>query len=257
MIKEPGGKPPFYLLTGLVLGLVLGFILAWLVWPPRVTDVAPSSLAEEYRDQYRLMVALSYASSGDTGRAQARLTLLGDNDPVRALNSQAQLALADPATQPEARALSGLAARLQEAIALQQSTAAALNTPDPSVQSAATPINAAVEGAAYFSEDPQLLCDAADTPPYVKVFIFDANNNPQAGVELILTSSEEGELTFSTGQRPEMSPGYGEAELRPGVVYSLSIQGEQAMGGLQAAACETEAGEPAWGSWLLLFHAEE
>jgi hypothetical protein len=29
------------------------------------------------------------------------------------------------------------------------------------------------------------------------------------------------------------------------------------MGGLKAAACETDAGDPAWGSWLLMFNAEE
>jgi hypothetical protein len=28
------------------------------------------------------------------------------------------------------------------------------------------------------------------------------------------------------------------------------------MSGIQAAACETEEGESAWGSWLLLFNAE-
>ncbi|MEX1247532.1 MAG: hypothetical protein WEA61_03555 [Anaerolineales bacterium] len=256
MIKESQSKPPFYLLTGLVIGLVLGLALAWIVWPPRVTDVGPDSLAEPYQEQYRLMAALAYAASGDLGRAQARLALLRDSDPVRALSSQAQVALANSATQREARALAGLAEDLQAVIVIQQATAGAANTPNPGEQSAPTPFEAAGEGATYVLEDQQLLCDSVDAPPYIKVFIFDPNRNPQAGVRLTLTS-EEGEDEFTTGQRPEMSPGYAEHVLTAGVVYSLSIQGVDAMGGIQAAACQTEDGEPAWGAWILLFHAEE
>jgi len=54
-----------------------------------------------------------------------------------------------------------------------------------------------------------------------------------------------------------MSPGYAEFILTPRLVYSLSINGVEAMGGIQAAACETDAGEPAWGTWLLLFNEAE
>jgi hypothetical protein len=256
MIREPQNKPPFYLLTGLFFGMVLGLVVAWIIWPPSVAEVGPASLAEPYQEQYRLMVALAYASSSDLGRAQARLALLGDSDPVRALSSQAQVALANNATQREARALAGLAEELGGYLASQQATAAALNTPNPNEAAGATPVEAVGEGAAYFIDDQQLTCESASAPPYVKIFIFDANRNPQAGVALTL-SSDEGETQFTTGQRPEMSPGYAEYPLTPGASYSLSIQGVQMMSGLQASACQTEEGEPAWGSWLLLFNAEE
>jgi len=256
MIREPQQKPPFFLLTGLVFGLVLGLIMAWMIWPPRVNEVSPANLAEPYQEQYRLMVALAYAASSDLGRAQARLALLGDSDPVRALSSQAQVALASNATQREARALAGLAEELGAYLASQEATAQAVNTPNPSDQSGATPIESVGEGAAYFLDDQQLTCESVDAPPYLKIFIFDANHNPQAGVALTL-SSEEGEAQFTTGQRPEMSPGYAEYPLTPGIAYSLSIQGVQMLTGLQASACETEEGEAAWGSWLLLFNAEE
>jgi hypothetical protein len=255
MIREQGNKPPLYLITGVVIGLFLGLIVAWIVWPPRVDAVAPNSLAAEYRDQYRLMTALAYASSGDLGRAQARLALLGDNDPVRALTTQAQAALVNSATQREARALAGLASDLGTFVASQQATAGSVNTPNPDDPSAPTPF-AADEGAAYFLSDQDLVCEGAESSPTARIFVFDANRNPQAGVQLTLRSPEE-DVDFSTGLQPQMSPGYAEIVLLPRTQYSLLIRGEQVMGGLQAAACETEAGEAAWGSWVLIFNAEE
>jgi hypothetical protein len=256
MIREPERKPPLFLLTGLVLGLLLGFVLAWLIWPPRVSEVDPSSLGEPYKSQYRLMVALSYAATTDLGRAQARLVLLGDSDPVRALSSQAQEALASNATQREARALAGLADTLAAHLASQQATAQAATTPNPGDESFSTPVESAGAGADYYLDDQELTCESADSPPFLKIFVFDAAHNPQAGVQLTVNSTE-GEAQFSTGQRPEMSPGYAEYPLTPGVAYSLSINNVLMLSGLQAAACETEEGDPAWGSWLLLFNAEE
>jgi hypothetical protein len=255
MIKEPEQKPPLYLLTGVALGLVLGFIFAWIIWPARADAVGPNSLALEYREQYRLMTALAYAASGDLGRAQARLALLQDGDPVRMLTSQAQFALGNSATQREARALAGLAADLGDLIANQQATVESVNTPNADDPAASTPF-AAGEGASYFLSDQDLVCESSEAPPLVKIFVFDANRNPQAGVELTLVSSED-EDDFSTGLRPEMSPGYAEHVLVPGTLYTLNISGEQVMGGLQAAACETDLGEPAWGSWVLIFNADE
>lgn len=255
MIKEPERKPPFFLLTGLVFGLLLGFLLTWFVWPTSVTEVGPANLAEQYRFQYRLMTALAYAASTDLGRAQARLALLWDSDPVRALNSQAQVALASNTTQREARALAGLADTLAAYLASLQATAQAVNTPNPGDETVSSPIESVGEGAAYFLDDQQLTCESAEAPPYLKIFIFDSNHNPQAGVRMTL-SSTEGETQFSTGQQPEMSPGYAEYALTPGIAYTLYIEEVQMMSGLQAAACETEEGEPAWGSWLLLFDAD-
>lgn len=257
MINQPKPKPPLYLLTGLVLGLLVGLMLAWVIWPPSVAAVGPESLESNYKDQYRLMIALSYAASGDLGRAEARLTVLGDTDPVRALTAQAQQMLANNATQREARALAGLAADVEEHLVSLQAAIQAAGTPNPDQPAASTPFEAESEDAAYFMDgDPELICDSVDAPPLLKVFVFDANHNPQAGVELSIQSEDE-HVDFVTGQRPELSPGYAEVEMAPGAVYTLSIQGDEMLGGLQPAACKTEEGDPAWGSWLLLFNAEE
>lgn len=255
MIKEPEKKPPFYLITGLLMGLFLGLVVSWIIWPPRVDDVGPNSLAPAYKDQYRLMTSLAYASSGDMGRAQARLGVLGDSDAVRALTSQAQNALTNNATQREARALAGLATDLGDFITNQQATAQAVNTPSVDGESIATPFTSE-ENAAYFLSDQDLVCESSNGTPTLRIFVFDANRNPQAGVVLTLRSAD-GDVDFSTGLRPEMSPGYAEIVMVPRTLYSLLIGGEEVMGGLQAAACETESGEAAWGSWVLIFNSEE
>lgn len=256
MTKAPERRPPFYLLTGLMIGLILGVVLI-ILFPASRIDLAPANLADEYKAEYRLMVALSYASSGNIVRAQARLALLGDGDPVRALASQAQLALVDSSSQREARALASLAADIQILFDSAQSTSAAVNTPNPDQQgAAATPFQTTAENAVYHLTSQELLCENADSPPLVKIFVFDDQDNAQAGVRLSMTSAE-GTDEFFTGAKPEFGPGYADYEMTPNNQYVLSIQGTQLIGGLQAAACETEAGDPAWGSWLLLFKAEE
>jgi hypothetical protein len=255
MTKQPENRPPLFLLTGLIFGLIVGFVIAWILLPPRVDTIGPADLEEEYKTEYRLMVALAYASSGDLGRAQARIALVGDNDPVRALASQAQIALTDSSTQREARALASLATDLQGFVVSAQSTSVAVNTPNPQEQGeVATPFLTG-EDATYELQNQQLICESSSTPPLLKIFIFDERGQAQAGVRLSV-SYEDSEDEFFTGAWPEFGPGYAEYELTPQVVYNLSILGNQAMGGLKAAACETEEGEPAWGSWLLLFNAQ-
>lgn len=256
MAKEAPQRPPLFLVTGLVLGLIAGFVLAWILWPPKVTTIGPANLNEDYKAEYRLMVALAYASSGDLGRAQARIALAGDNDPARTLASQAQIALAGNSTQREARALASLATDLQTFALSAQSTSGAVNTPNPEDAGAiATPFQTDSD-ATYELSSQELLCESSETPPMLKMFVFDERNQPQAGVKLTM-SYEGGEDEFFSGARPEFGPGYAEYEMTPGTVYTLSIQGTQVMGGLKAAACETENGDPAWGSWLLLFNAPE
>jgi len=257
MINDRQQRPPLYLITGVMLGLLTGLILAGILWPARGADVSPASLEDTYKDQYRLMTALAFAASGDLGRAQARIALLKDGDPVRALTTQAQLALANSATQREARALAALASVMQEFAASQSGTAEVISTPrEEDLNQFSTPFESGSESARYELQDQELVCDAVDTPPYLQLFVFDANANPQAGVQLSL-GSQDGVAELSTGLHPEMSPGYAEFILTPRLVYSLSINGVEAMGGIQAAACETDAGEPAWGTWLLLFNEAE
>ncbi|MCB2213907.1 hypothetical protein KQH50_00790 [bacterium] len=105
-------RGPWYLLTGLILGLLVG--LAYSLWidPAVFGDMTPAQLAAEDRAAYRLLIAEAYAATENLDRAQRRLVLLEDADPVYALGAQAQRALAEGAS-AEARALALLASALQ------------------------------------------------------------------------------------------------------------------------------------------------
>ena len=99
----------------LIVGIGLGLGYAWVVAPRPITDAGPDALRAEFKEQYRALVAASYAATGNLPRAQARLALLGDANPVDALNAQAQRMLASPQTFERAEQVAGLASALQEA----------------------------------------------------------------------------------------------------------------------------------------------
>jgi hypothetical protein len=120
-------------LVGLALGAAAGLAYAWVINPVRYRDTAPLSLAPEHKDTYRLLIAASYGANGNLERARARLALLEDPDPVRALAAQAQQAVAVGGLSTQARQLAGLAAALSQ-------------NPAPEAPSSATPQAASQEG---------------------------------------------------------------------------------------------------------------
>jgi gas vesicle protein len=105
-------QPPIFLLTGLVIGVVLGLVYAWVFTPVETVETNPSTLSDDYKDSYRELIAVAYTASGDLGRAESRLALLGDEDPARALIVQAQLTLGEEGSESIAQALGALAAEL-------------------------------------------------------------------------------------------------------------------------------------------------
>jgi len=96
----------WYLLTGIIIGIGLGLLVSWVLWPTRYRDNAPASLSEEYKDDYRALIAAAYMASGDAERARTRLALLGDTDISTALIAQAQRSMAAGHPEAEVRALS-------------------------------------------------------------------------------------------------------------------------------------------------------
>lgn len=82
------------ILLALLMGIGLGLVYAWMISPLRVVDSEPSLLRADFKEQYRSAIAAAYAANGNLPRAKARLALLGDPDPVAALNAQAQQMLA-------------------------------------------------------------------------------------------------------------------------------------------------------------------
>ncbi len=122
----------WYLLTGLILGLILGIAYSWVISPVAQVDTHPSMLRSDYKDIYRLLISRAYQVNNNLPRAEARLNLIGDDEPALALAAQAQRFLAEGGDHEMAIILANLSAVLQ-------SSEAAENTPVPPTGTAAVP----------------------------------------------------------------------------------------------------------------------
>jgi hypothetical protein len=127
-------RGPWYLLTGFVVGAFLGLVFAWVVAPVEYVNTSPASLRENFKDQYRALIAAAYVSNSDLARAQARLNLLDDADVARSLAEQAQRTLAEGGSPDAAQALALLALDLGQGpnSAITQSLPAETSTLQPS-----------------------------------------------------------------------------------------------------------------------------
>ncbi|HUV92999.1 MAG TPA: hypothetical protein VMV80_07930 [Anaerolineales bacterium] len=115
----------WYLLTGVVLGIILGILFAWVISPVEYVDTAPESLKDEFKDQYRVLIASAYVANGDLVRAKARLGLLDEADIYLVVAEQAQQMLAEGGSVEEAQALGRLALSLGQEIPQPKITATA------------------------------------------------------------------------------------------------------------------------------------
>jgi hypothetical protein len=115
----------WYLLTGVVLGIILGILFAWVISPVEYVDTAPESLTNEFKDQYRVLIASAYVANGDLVRAKARLGLLDEADIYLVVAEQAQQMLAEGGSVEEAQALGRLALALGQEIPQPEITATA------------------------------------------------------------------------------------------------------------------------------------
>lgn len=115
----------WYLLTGVVLGIILGILFAWVISPVKYVDTAPESLKDEFKDQYRVLIASAYVANGDLVRAKARLELLDEADIYLVVAEQAQQMLAEGGSVEEAQALGKLALSLSQEIPQPEITATA------------------------------------------------------------------------------------------------------------------------------------
>lgn len=115
---------PWAVLVALLVGIGLGLAYSWVISPLQVIDAEPVALRSDFKDQYRSAIAAAYAATGDLIRAQARLALLKDTDPIEALNAQAQRMSADGISFEEADQVAALASALdQDGVGLPAATA--------------------------------------------------------------------------------------------------------------------------------------
>ena len=135
-----------YIVLALLSGLGLGLAYSWLLSPVTYVDATPAMLRADFKDQYRIVVAASYASSHDLARARARLQLLGDVDPVEQLSALAQNMVAGNASLEQVQPIAQLATDLQQGFSSSPVTdtpfVVVVNTPTemdtPSAESLAT-----------------------------------------------------------------------------------------------------------------------
>jgi hypothetical protein len=106
-----------FLLLGLLAGLGLGLVYSWRISPVTYVDAHPAILRDDFKDQYRVVIAAAYASSHDLPRARARLELLSDTDAIGELSAQAQRMTGAGESLRDTQLLAQLAADLQQGFA--------------------------------------------------------------------------------------------------------------------------------------------
>ena len=277
-------------LLALLAGLAAGVLYSWVIAPMRYVDTSPNTLRPDFKDSYRAAIAAAYAGNHNLERAQARLALLGDPDPVEALTAQAQRMLAAGDTFQAVREVAGLASDLRagmasirlaptktQAAASPTIAAFATTLPAPTPQTDATeeptatpaeataapafdtpmarptrtPVPTASAPFQLVSEDP--VCNANLTEGLLQVSVLDRRRHQMPGVEITIAWSG-GEESFYTGLKPEIANGYADYVMQAGVIYSVQIERSGTpLSGLSAPSCPDGSGGTYLGGMKLVF----
>jgi hypothetical protein len=248
----------FFFILGLSLGFIFGVYYAWEVSPIDPKDAAPSDLQTAFQDEYRSLIALSYASSDNIDRAERRLQLLPHPDPAQALSALAQKHLAEGRPQSEVLAAAHLAAALSKQPSSMETPQATRITRTPTATPTRTatalpsPTQTATPPPDFQLRSLRKICDP-DLPPMIQVSISDSEGQPVSGMEIVVVW-DDGEDHFFTGLKPDIGLGYGDFVMQEGTTYTLHFTGiGESLSDLQAAECEDEEEESYPGSWLLVF----
>ena len=273
------------LIIPFLLGLGIGLSYSWVISPVRVIDSEPLALRADFKDQYRSAIAAAFAGTGNLSRAQARLTLLGDSDPVAALNAQAQRLLAggDPAGADQVAALAAalesgevvtIPSPAPSPIAVNsipvstraipaspaESPLIITDTPEPvqspiGLESTPRPTRTPIPtlGAAFALTAQESICDTNLPDGLLQVLVLNANRRQMPGMEIRITW-DGGSEEFFTGLKPELGNGYADFIMTPDIVYSLQLgAGSDVASGISAPACQTADGNSYAGSIKLTF----
>jgi len=276
---------PWDILLALLAGLGLGLGYSWIISPTRVTDAEPLALRADFKDHYRSAIAAAYAATGNLPRAQARLSLLTDTDPIEALNAQAQRMLASGQSLEQADQLAALASALDQGVALEFTstpipqiantiiitstlaldTSAVPNeiteTPQPietqATLSASTPRPTRTLiptlGAPLTLTGQETVCDPNLPDGLLQVIVFDSRRRQLAGAKIMITW-DGGEEEFFTGLKPELGNGYADFIMDPNTNYTVQLgAGSDIASGLTTSTCQTSDGETFFGGIKLTF----
>jgi len=265
----------WYLLTALIIGLSLGLVYSWVVSPLSQKDTHPATLREDYKDVYRALIARAYQANRNLPRAEARLELLGDEEPALALAAQAQRSLAERGDQEMARLLANLSTALRNTpqAAAEDGTptsatpepgeGAIPQTPPTSTMEGAQgtaassptveptpPTATATEAPPFTLQDQASICNPDLADPLIQVYATDAEGEGVPGVEIIVSWGNNNRESFFTGLKPDLGEGYADFEVEPGVVYTVELpENRTLVEELQIQQCEGDSNQPFWGSW--------
>ncbi len=282
---------PWEILLALVVGIGLGLVYAWMIAPRRVTDADPSTLRTDFKEQYRSVIAAAYAANGNLPRAQARLQLLKDADPVEVLNAQAQQMLARGDSPKTADQVAALAEALVEgeaqAVPASNPATPVVNTivgtdtppassplPELTFVETETPSATVMEetqsslptstprpsktplptlGAPFKLTGQDEVCDPNLPEGLLQVIVLSDNRRQLPGMEIDITW-DNGEDRFFTGLKPVQGNGYADFTMMPQVSYSVQLAaGSDIATGLVAPTCPNPDGESYYGGLKLTF----
>ncbi len=89
----------FVVMVGL--GAAAGLYYGWVISPVEYVDTAPSTLREDYKADYVLMVAEAYRAGGDLNQAVRQLAVLGSQSPAEIVRSAINFAVTVQPPYPE------------------------------------------------------------------------------------------------------------------------------------------------------------
>ncbi len=278
---------PWEWLIVIVVGFSLGLLYAWVISPVRYIDITPNTLRADFKDQFRIAIAASYASTHDLGRAKARLALLGDSDSNQALTAQSQRMLAAGESIDVVQQVAQLAANLLGGVAQIQPSATATATvsqktaiptaaatgsgtdaptipvESPTIESTSaivftptprpthTPVP--TPGAPYILVAQDTVCNSNLTDGLMQITVVDKHNHQIPGVEIIISWSG-GEEHFFTGLKPEIANGYADYIMQAGISYTVRVaESGTPAPNLTAPNCPDSGGQTYTGGLHLTF----
>jgi hypothetical protein len=267
----------WYLLTGLLLGLAMGLIYAWVFSPVTEVDTHPNLLRDDYKDIYRSLISRAYQANNNLPRAEARLALIGDDDPALALAAQAQRFLAENGDNEMAIVLANLSAAIQIASGPaatpipptataqeEESSQASSSSPssgndnqgststtrEPNSEQSSAPTPSPTTSPPFILQDSSPICDPTLGETLIQIIATDGSGEGVPGITLAISLGVDPKEVFYTGLKPELGLGYADYLAEPGLTYQLEVPDSGlVITDIEVPTCQTESEDSYWGSW--------
>ena len=280
------------ILFALLLGGGAGLGYAWMISPQRFTESNPGLLRADFKDQFRSAIAAAFTATGNLPRAQARLALLKDDNPIEVLNAQAQRAIASGEF-AQADQLASLAGALEGGASIPLQSTPTLENFEPvaTIEPSVTPLSSPADLPFVITETPDVIetrstetqviqntatprpsrtplptrgapfrlisadtvCDPNLPDRLLQIIVYNSNRRQLAGIKIIITWDTGGE-EFFTGFKPELGNGYADFIMFPDTSHAVQLAlGSEIATDLVPPTCQTSSGETYLGGYKLTF----